>query len=156
MAAAVAVAALPDATRAERLSAAARIRQLERYRDAHGYRSGPGGDVYVDDNEWIALDQLDWNAASGDATSLAAAARTFGLVVHQWDGGRRYRCPGGVFWTEATANRDRNAVTTATGALLGLRLYELARYAPLDEPLTTAEVAEARRLVCRLAGLENE
>src|SRR5919201_2228126 len=105
-AAAIAVGALPDATRAERLSAAARIRQLERYRDARGYRAERGGDVYVDDNEWIALDQLDWRDATGDRAMLARATRTFGLVVHEWDGGRRRRCPGGVYWTEATANRD--------------------------------------------------
>jgi rhamnogalacturonyl hydrolase YesR len=29
-----------------------------------------------------------------------------------------------VFWTTAPGNRDRNTVTTATGALLGLELYE--------------------------------
>ena len=120
-AAAIAVGALPDATRAERLSAAARVRQLERYRDARGYHAERGGDVYVDDNEWIALDQLDWSLAL-----LQQASRTFGLVVHEWDGGRKHACPGGVYWTEAKGNRDRNAVTTATGALLGLRLYEFA------------------------------
>lgn len=48
------------------------------------------------------------------------------------------------------------AVSHAETAGMLARLYELARYAPLDEPLTTAEVAEARRLVCRLAGLEYE
>lgn len=48
------------------------------------------------------------------------------------------------------------AVSHAETAAMLARLYELARYAPLDEPLTTAEVAEARRLVCRLAGLEYE
>ena len=41
-------------------------------------------------------------------------------------------------------------------AMMLARLYELARYAPLDEPLTTAEIAEARRLVCRLAGISDE
>jgi hypothetical protein len=127
VAAAVAVAELPGATRAERLSAAARIKQLERYRDVHGYHAERGGDVYVDDNEWIALDQLDWRDASGDPAMLARATRTFGLVVHQWDAGRRDPCPGGVYWTEATRNRDRNTVTTAAGALLGLRLYALER-----------------------------
>ncbi|MCS6866568.1 MAG: hypothetical protein RMJ56_00605 [Gemmataceae bacterium] len=34
------------------------------------------------------------------------------------------------------------------------RLYELARYTPLDEPLTRVEVLEARRLVCELAGVD--
>ncbi len=34
------------------------------------------------------------------------------------------------------------------------RLYELARYAPLDEPLSRAEIIEARRLACDLAGVD--
>ena len=47
------------------------------------------------------------------------------------------------------------ATTHADTAIMLARLYELARYTPIDEPLTTTELAEARRLVCRLAGLEN-
>jgi hypothetical protein len=47
------------------------------------------------------------------------------------------------------------ATTHADTAMMLARLYELARYTPVDEPLTTTELAEARRLVCRLAGLEN-
>jgi len=38
-------------------------------------------------------------------------------------------------------------------ALMLARLYELARYAPLDEPLTHNELIEARKLVCTLAGV---
>jgi hypothetical protein len=48
------------------------------------------------------------------------------------------------------------AATHAETAVMLARLYELARYAPLEEPMTTAELAEARRLVCTLAGLEHE
>ena len=45
------------------------------------------------------------------------------------------------------------AATHAHTAVLLARLYELARYAPLDEPLTPDELAEGRRLVCQLAGV---
>lgn len=48
------------------------------------------------------------------------------------------------------------AKTHGEAAVMLARLYELARYAPLTEPLTTAELAEARRLVCTLAGLDYE
>jgi hypothetical protein len=41
-------------------------------------------------------------------------------------------------------------------AMMLARLYELARYTPVDEPLTTAELAEARRLVTRLAGFSDD
>jgi hypothetical protein len=58
-------------------------------------------------------------------------------------------------WTHGTIARalsDLAATHLETARLLA-RLYELARYAPLDEPLTPEELAEGRRLVCQLAGV---
>jgi hypothetical protein len=66
--------------------------------------------------------------------------------------------PSAKTWTHntiATALADL-AATHAETAMILARLYELARYAPLNEPLTTAEIAEARRLVCHLAGVSPE
>ena len=124
VAAVVAVAALPDATPADRALAARRVAQLERYRGRLGYRSTiAGGDTYVDDNEWIALDLLDWYGLSHDPDSLRRALRAFGLAVTGWDGRAGDPCSGGVYWVRAAPNRDRNTVTTAVGAVLGLRLY---------------------------------
>src|SRR5262249_11886120 len=40
-----------------------------------------------------------------------------------WDASPAHPCSGGVFWTAAAGNRDRNTVTTANGALVALRLY---------------------------------
>jgi len=45
------------------------------------------------------------------------------------------------------------AATHGETAVMLARLYELARYAPLDEPLTHDELIEARHLVCGLAGV---
>jgi hypothetical protein len=61
-------------------------------------------------------------------------------------------------WTHNTIAGALADLATTHGetAMLLARLYELARYAPLDEPLTTSELTEARRLVCTLAGLEHE
>lgn len=128
LAAGIAVAALPDATAAERTAAAVRVAQLDhRYGSRLGYRSRPGGDLYVDDNEWLALDLLDWHAQHGDAAALARAVGVFRAVVAAWDADPADPCPGGGYWTPGPANRDRNAVTTAAGALLAARLYELER-----------------------------
>lgn len=66
--------------------------------------------------------------------------------------------PAAKTWTHNTIAEVLADLATTHGetAVMLARLYELARYAPLDEPLTTAELAEARRLVCHLAGLEHE
>ena len=69
------------------------------------------------------------------------------------------RCgPAAKTWTHHTIAGALSdlAATHGETALMLARLYELARYAPLDEALTTAELAEARRLVCTLAGLGDE
>jgi mannose/cellobiose epimerase-like protein (N-acyl-D-glucosamine 2-epimerase family) len=84
---------------------------------------GPKGDVYYDDNEWIALELLRWYDLRAARPALAGAKRLFGLVVSAWDSDATHACPGGVFWTAAPGTSDRNTVTTATGALLGLELY---------------------------------
>lgn len=63
--------------------------------------------------------------------------------------------PAARMWTHstiATALADL-ATSHSEAAMILARLYELARYAPLDEPLTRDEIEEARRLVCRLAGV---
>lgn len=66
--------------------------------------------------------------------------------------------PAAKTWTHNTIARALLDLVETHGeaAVMLARLYELARYTPADEPLTTAELAEARRLVCRLAGLDAE
>jgi hypothetical protein len=60
-------------------------------------------------------------------------------------------------WTHGTIAEALTALAATHGetAQMLARLYELARYAPRDEPLTADELAEARRLVCRLAGVRH-
>ena len=66
--------------------------------------------------------------------------------------------PSAKTWTHHTiaAALADIAVSQGETAVLLARLYELAKYTPTDEALTTADLAEARRIVCRLAGLGDE
>jgi mannose/cellobiose epimerase-like protein (N-acyl-D-glucosamine 2-epimerase family) len=128
LAATLAMTRVPGRGRLYLREAQRRLAKLARYRRADGvYASavGPAGAVYYDDNEWIALELLRWYDLRSAAKVLAAARRLFSLAVSAWDADPAHACPGGVFWTNARGNDDRNTVTTATGALLGLRLYEL-------------------------------
>lgn len=63
--------------------------------------------------------------------------------------------PSARTWTHTTVADALSelAASQAETAMLLARLYELARYAPIDEPLTQDELAEARHLVCSLAGV---
>ncbi len=63
--------------------------------------------------------------------------------------------PAARNWTHLTiaeALRDLAKTHAETAGKLA-RLYELARYAPLDEPLSAPQLLEARTLVCELAGV---
>ncbi|HVA30790.1 MAG TPA: glycoside hydrolase family 76 protein [Gaiellaceae bacterium] len=102
----------------------ARLRTLERlFRTGAAYAAWPGGDVYFDDDEWIAGALLDWRELRGDVQAQRRAAAVFALVAREWDGVAQHPCAGGIYWTVASGNRDRNTVTTANAALLALRLY---------------------------------
>jgi predicted alpha-1,6-mannanase (GH76 family) len=83
--------------------------------------------VYYDDNEWIGLELVRWYRLRNAGRALAGARRLFKIVVGAWDNNATHPCPGGIFWTNATGNADRNTVTTATGALLALELYAVTR-----------------------------
>jgi hypothetical protein len=60
-------------------------------------------------------------------------------------------------WTHGTIAQALAGLAATQGhaAALLARLYELARYAPLDEPLTPGELAEGRGIVCQLAGVRS-
>jgi hypothetical protein len=126
LAATLAMAKVPKRGRRYVAAAADRVSGLDGYRRADGAFAavlGPKGAVYYDDNEWIALELLRWYDLGSSPHALARAKRLFRLVVSAWDPDQTHPCPGGVFWTTERGNRDRNTVTTATGALLGLELY---------------------------------
>ena len=63
--------------------------------------------------------------------------------------------PSARTWTHSTIADALSELAATHGetAVMLARLYELARYAPLDEPLTRDELMEARELVCGLAGV---
>ena len=106
----------------------ARFATLERrFRSAAAYAAWPHGELYLDDNEWLAQDFLDWSDLAAAIAARARAAAIFNAVVDAWDDVATHPCAGGVFWTTSPANRDRNTVSTANGALVGLRLYAATR-----------------------------
>ncbi len=118
LAASIAVAHLPQHIVQAPLRA--RFATLERrFRSAAAYKASPHGSFYLDDNEWLALDFLD----RGGRAARARAAAIFNVVVDAWDDAGSHPCAGGVYWTASPADRDRNTVSTANGALVGLRLY---------------------------------
>ncbi|MEA2398010.1 MAG: hypothetical protein QOK25_1566 [Thermoleophilaceae bacterium] len=88
---------------------------------------GNGGAKLYDDNEWIGLEMLRRYRMTHDSFLLRRARTIFDLAVFGWDKDESHPCPGGVVFSQAPGNVDRNTVTNAPGAELGLRLYELTK-----------------------------
>jgi hypothetical protein len=99
--------------------------------DPPGYDSylrpplGHGGDIFYDDNEWNALGRIQrhYMTPGGHPAGLDRIAEVFDLVVYGWDTNPDHPAPGGVFWTQADWSDDRNTVSNAPGAQVGLHLY---------------------------------
>ena len=127
VAATIAVARIPGARTDAAAHAESGFKELATLRAGGLYEASTGASIYYDDNEWIAQDLLDWNVYRASRAAVAQAETIFAGVVHAWDSDSTTPCAGGVYWTTATDVRDRNAVSTANGALVGLRLYALTR-----------------------------
>ncbi len=118
---------------------AQRLAALERYWDPAGdtpayssdvLRTRFGGDRYYDDNAWVGLALIQLQRLHPGAAGLERAAELFRFAVAGWDHREDVPSPGGVFWVEqgrgvGTRNHDRNTVSNAPNAELGLHLAEL-------------------------------
>jgi hypothetical protein len=116
-----------------------RLTALERYWDRRGpwpaYASDVagtllGGDRYYDDNAWVGLTLVQLERMRPGAGRIDRAGELFRFAVHGWDTRPGVPAPGGVFGVEqgrgaGRRNHDRNTVSTAPNAQLGLHLAEL-------------------------------
>lgn len=85
---------------------------------------GGGGDKFYDDNDWLGLDLIHTYQLTGNKQALERAKQIFSLEVYGWDTNPSDPDPGGVFWTQASWSHDRNTVSNAPTAELGLYLYK--------------------------------
>jgi Glycosyl hydrolase family 76 len=113
---------------------------LERYRrrdrlppayssDVAGSRLG--GDRYYDDNAWVGLALVLLERVRPGWSRVDRALATYEFALSGWN-----ECGGGVFWVEqgrgaGRRNHDRNLVSTASSAQLGLHLGELGELGEL-------------------------
>ena len=114
-------------------------RALERYWDRGGphpaYASDPpgtpfGGDRYYDDNAWVGLALIGLERIRPGSETFGRARELFQFAASGWDERADAPAPGGVFWIEqgrgtGRRNHDRNTVSNAPNAELGLHLAEL-------------------------------
>ena len=90
---------------------------------------GPGGAKYYDDNEWVGIELMRMYKLTHNAAVLGNAETIMAFVMAGWQTagpqGQQIACPGGVPFSNAAENRERNAVTDAPAAELGVQLYRV-------------------------------
>ncbi len=117
----------------------AHLRALEAYWDDASARpayasdvigSRWGGDRYYDDNAWVGLALVQLERLRPGHGHAERAEALYRFAEAGWDARRDVPSPGGVFWVEqgrgaGVSNHDRNTVSNAPNAQLGLHLTEL-------------------------------
>jgi hypothetical protein len=131
------LASLPFSPYQRRLDVLAVVQATEQYFDAGlevpAYASyvlpplGHESDRYYDDNVWLGLELLRAYRLTGHLPALERAGQVFDYLVSGWATDPLQPHAGGVYWKDTPDNRDRNTVSTAPAAKLGLRLAELER-----------------------------
>ncbi len=87
--------------------------------------TGPGGAKYYDDNDWIGIELARLYRIDHDPAALANAEAIMAFEMEGWQSNPELGCPGGIPFSNAVENTDRNTVTTAPAAELGVQLYKL-------------------------------
>jgi hypothetical protein len=91
--------------------------------------TGPGGAKFYDDNEWVGIELARVYELTRNAQALASAEQIMAFVMGGWQTsgfeGVPIACPGGVPFSNAAENTDRNVVTDAPAAELGVQLYRI-------------------------------
>ena len=99
---------------------------------------GPGGTKYYDDNDWVGIELVRMYKLNHDPAALEDAKQIMAFEIAGWQSDPTLGCAGGLPFSNAAENTDRNTVTTAPAAELALQLYELTA---ATEYLQFAEMA---------------
>jgi hypothetical protein len=86
---------------------------------------GPGGTKYYDDNDWVGIELARVYELTHSPTVLGSAEGIMAFEMASWQAGPEVACPGGIPFSNAAENTDRNATTNAPAAELALQLYRI-------------------------------
>jgi hypothetical protein len=89
----------------------------------------PGGASYYDDNEWIGIELMRLYKTRHEASLLEKAEQIMQFVMTGWSTNSKLACRGGVPFSDAPSNTERNTVTDGPAAELGVQLYRVTNNA---------------------------
>jgi hypothetical protein len=89
--------------------------------------AGPGGTKYYDDNDWVGIELARVYELTHSPTALGSAEGIMAFEMASWQAGPEVACPGGIPFSNAAENTDRNTTTNAPAAELALQLYRITQ-----------------------------
>ncbi len=87
--------------------------------------AGPGGTKYYDDNDWVAIELVRMYQLTHQAPLLGRAEGIMAFEMAGWQETPGLACPGGIPFSNASTDNERNTVTTAPAAELATLLYKI-------------------------------
>jgi hypothetical protein len=87
--------------------------------------AGPGGPKYYDDNDWIGIELMRLYKITRTPSLLSEAESIMAFEMAGWQANPALVCPGGIPFSNTPENTQRNTVTTAPAAELGVQLYRM-------------------------------
>jgi hypothetical protein len=87
--------------------------------------TGPGGTKYYDDNDWVGLELVRLYQLTHATALLGSAEGIMAFEIAGWQERPGLACEGGLPFSNANTNGERNATTTAPAAELATLLYKL-------------------------------
>jgi hypothetical protein len=85
--------------------------------------AGPGGTKYYDDNDWVGIELVRMYQLTHQTSLLGSAEGIMAFEMAGWQERPGLACEGGIPFSNAYDNGERNTVTTAPAAELGTLLY---------------------------------
>lgn len=99
---------------------------LPGYTAATDSAQGANGDFFYDDNDWIALLEIEQHLLTDGAQGdLERVGQLLDLFRSGESTDPDLASPGGIDWTQGDWNHDRNTVSTFPSAKVALRWYQL-------------------------------
>ncbi len=87
--------------------------------------AGPGGAKYYDDNDWVGIELARIYEQTRNPGALGYAEGVMAFEMAGWSSDPTLACPGGIPFSNTVENVERNTVTTAPAAELGVQLYKI-------------------------------
>lgn len=87
--------------------------------------AGPGGTKYYDDNDWVGIELVRLYKLTHEAAALRLAEQIMAFEMAGWQSNPELGCPGGLPFSDSLQNTERNTITTAPAAELGVQLYAI-------------------------------